>query len=222
MFDRLRDRLFNRPFRGYTHTRLVVNPDGSFGQVPATCAEVECGRYAHIGTSTGTDETGTNQVPVILSCATAERQRQRLLDANVAQAETIEEQKREIARLGAELANCRRLMALALPVIFKLGPELQGVLAENVSDPKMTDDGTAVKLEGLEFVLLVLPYDERVIVRAVGVNIADKPYSIRNGIVSEDDQTSMMGQIGRIKRAHESGADPVGGAIQLVAHPTAA
>jgi hypothetical protein len=202
----------------HNHTIPTVNAEGHTVSRRATCAEAQSFYGTHTITTLVDDgQGGTRVTRTPASCLDAEAERQALLGINAQQATTIESQAGEIAELKGEVATCRRLMTQSLPIIFKLGPELQSVLAEDVGDPDLTDDGTAVKMEGLQFVLLVQPFDQQVVVHAVDVNIPDRPFPIKDGAVSVDDQTSMIGQINRIKRAHATGVDPVSGAILLTA-----
>jgi hypothetical protein len=217
MFENLLSKLSTR------HTVPVVDEEGRLASLSVTCSEAQ----SHIGTHTTyraveIDGVVTHQL-VVLTCREAEGELQELRLNDVAQAETIRTQTETIGTLEDEaaakdekLANCERLMTASLPVIFRLGPALQGLLAENIDTPAMTDDGTAVKLDSVQFTVLVLPFQEKVTVRAIGCAVPDRSFIIVNGRVTPDDQTAMIGHIGRIRRAHETGTDPVEGSINLV------
>lgn len=201
----------------YNHALPTVGTDGQLTTRRATCAEAERYHAPHVSPILVSDGQGGTKLGVeVINCHTAEAERQRLMTENAAQAETITALTAEVTARDDRINDNERLMAASLPVIFRLGPALQSLLAENIETPAMTDDGTAVKLESLQFVVLVLPFQEKVVVRAIGCSVPDRTFSVVSGRVTPDDQTAMIGHIGRIRRTHETGTDPVEGSINLV------
>lgn len=200
----------------HNHDLPVVGPDGQLTTRRATCAEAERHHAPHVSPDLVPDGQGGQKLGIqVINCHTAEAERQELMRLTTEQAATIARLNGENTDKDGQLANYERLMSASLPVIFRLGPALQGLLAENIDHPAMTDDGTAVKLDSVQFTVLVLPFREKVTVRAIGCDVPDRSFDIVNGRVTPDDQTSMIGHIGRIRRTLETGTDPVVGAISL-------
>lgn len=201
----------------HNHNLPTVDTDGELTTRRATCAEAERHHAPHVSPALVSDGQGGQKLGIeVVDCTSAEEERQALLTENAAQAETIRRLTAENTAKDEQIANYERLLAQSLPVIFRLGPSLQDVLAEALSHPDMTDDGTAVALKAAQFTLIILNKQERVLVRAVGVNVPERSFPITNGTVTDDDQTTMLGHITRIRRTHETGVDPVNGMIDVV------
>lgn len=204
----------------HNHLLPVVDEEGQITWERARCAEVE----GYYGTHLVHEVLEGGQASTaVLTCAEAENELHTLREGLLAQARIIRERDERIAALEAEnaekdekLKDLNKLLDEILPIIFRLGPSLQEVLAEALSNPDMTDDGTGVALRATEFTLILLPRQRRALLRAVGVNVPERPFPIVNGTVDEDNQTMMLGHINRIKRAHQTGVDPVNGTIDVV------
>lgn len=211
------------------HTLPTIDEDGQLTHRRVTCAEANAFHAPHVTTVTTDDGQGnTTSCTMIVDCYTAEAERRALLQIEVAhaaelkqQAEKIEAQAKEIARLQAVVANSERLMDGAMEIIFSVGPRLGSLLTTDIDGPSLTDDHTAVKVGNAIFVVLINPFDEEIVVRDKAGIVPDEKYGVVNGRIRPHVQTNILGQIERIKQAKRTGVDPVLGEICLVDDRTA-
>jgi hypothetical protein len=126
--------------------------------------------------------------------------------------------KDEVARLRHENANFVRLIGGAMQIVFRMGPALQKLLSEALDAPQLTDDQSAVRLEGLLFTVIINPYTEVITVRDISNQVPERSFQVPDGRLDQDSQTLLLGHVQRIKEAsRDNGADPVTEPISLVA-----
>lgn len=125
--------------------------------------------------------------------------------------------KGENKQLKAENANYARLISGSMQIVFRMGPALQLLLSESLNHPELTDDQSAVKLEGLLFTVVIDPFGEKIIVRDVAGVVPEMVCKVHDGRLDKDSQTLLLGHVQRIKAASNGGADPVADSIELVA-----
>lgn len=205
------------------HTLSVVGNDGQLATRRATCAEAEANHGSHTRIVLAPNgEGGVSQKLEVVNCNTAEVDRQALLRLRDAQEAELGRLNSEVTRLTQDVANYRRLIAGAMQIVFHMGPALQKLLAENLADPQLTDDQSAVKIENVLFTVIIDPFGERIVVRDVAGNVRERSFVVLNGHLNEDNQTLLLGHVDRIKKAASEGSDPVTGAVQLVQAQSAA
>lgn len=200
------------------HTVLAPDGEGGFCSVRRTCADIQATHTPHYAIRTVDDGSGgTKKADVIVTCADAEVERQRLLVDTSTQRETISRQVTQLSALELDVANYKRLVAGAMKIVFRMGPVLQRLLAEDLTDPCLTDDGSVVKVENPLFTVLIDPFGERITIRTHNNVVDDRVFPVVDGRMSEDDQTLLLGHIDRIRKAAgDGGADPVAGAIDVL------
>jgi len=219
MFKNLFAGLFSNPT--HVHTVPVIDEEtGEIGSRVVSCADVQAGVHLHVRhTAVPNLQGGYTTTLSQISCPEAEMERQNLRREVASNEQTIAAQEAEIARLQATVDNYQRLIAGAMQIVFRMSPALGMLLSENLSEPTLTDDGTAVKIENVLFTVLIDPfYGEKITVRPVSSTgaggVLERSFPIVNGRISEYDQTSILGHVDRIRKA-VNGADPVQ-AISLV------
>lgn len=144
------------------------------------------------------------EVPEVISCFSAES------DLRVL--------RKENGELTAQNANYRRLIGGAMQIVFRMGPALQKLLSETLDTPQLTDDLSAVKLEGVLFTVIIDPYREVITVRDVANGVPERSFRVPDGRLDQDSQTLLLGHVQRIKEASGgNGTDPVTEPINLVA-----
>jgi len=200
----------------HNHTMPTVNSEGQIVGQRATCADAQAFYGTHTGTDLAADGNGgTKMVLTVVGCVEAEAERQELLRQVKAQENAIEAQGVEIMNLQADVANYRRLIAGAMQIVFRMGPALQNLLAEDLEKPTLTDDGTAVKVDNVQFTVLIDPFRERITVRPTMSNVEECSFSVVNGRLSAQDQTTLLGYVDRVRKS-VTGPDPVQQCISLV------
>ena len=141
-----------------THDLPVVDTEGQLTTRRATCAEAKAYHAPHVSPDLVPDGQGGQKLGIkVIDCASAETERQGLVTENAELKATIRRLEAENAAKDEKLTDFNKLLDEILPVIFRLGPSLQDVLAEALSHPDMTDDGTGVALKATEFTLILLP-----------------------------------------------------------------
>lgn len=144
--------------------------------------------------------------PEAVGCPDAERELQALRSV-----------KQENLRLKDENANLGRLIGGSMQIVFRMGPALKALLSEALSNPELTDDHTAVKLEGLLFTVVIDPFGEKIFVRDVANVVPELVCEVHDGRLDAASQTQLLGHVQRIKAASDGGNDPVTDTISLVA-----
>lgn len=193
----------------HNHVLTVVGEDGQLTTRRATCAEVESRHAPHTRVVSVIGPVGVVETTEIVNCYTAESERQMLLAER-------EAYMSENAQLKLDVANYKRLVAGSMQIVFHMGPALQSLLSENLADPTLTDDKSAVKVEAVQFTVLIAPFSERITVRDVAGSVPERSFHVVDGRLGEDDQTLLLGHVNRIKTAAELGADPVRAVISVV------
>lgn len=189
---------------------LPTTDDGVLATRRATCAEAEAYHAPHtVAVRMDDGKGGTRYSMDVVNCHAAELERQQLL-------RQVGELEGRAASREAQARDYRRLMGGAMQIVFHMGPALRDLLSENLGDPTLTDDGTAVKVEHPLFTVVIDPFGERITVRPVLAGVNERSFAVVNGRISEDDQTLLLGHVARIRKA-EADVDPVRGTITLVA-----
>jgi hypothetical protein len=194
----------------HNHTLPVIGDDGQLTTRRATCAQMTGQHAPHTRTVSVYGPNGIVESTELVNCHTAEAERQALLAERKVY-------KTENRQLQLDVANYRRLVAGAMQIVFHMGPALQKLLSENLADPTLTDDKSAVKVEAVQFTVLIDPFNERITVRDVAGNVPERSFRVVDGRLSEDDQTLLLGHVNRINTAAANdGADPVQSVISVV------
>lgn len=202
----------------HNHTRTAIDGEGRQVTVSATCAEVNGLIGSHVDSVLVPDGNGGQKTTlVVISCADAESELSRLRTAEFDLTGTVGQLRSQVATLTATVEDQVRLMKGAMQIVFRMGPELNRLLAEGLADPVLTDDGTAVKVDTMLFTVLIDSFGEEITVRDRSGVVPDRTFAVVNGRISEDNQTLLIGHVERIKKAAgDDGSDPVIGTIGLV------
>ncbi|HEX6415947.1 MAG TPA: hypothetical protein VFZ62_00285 [Candidatus Saccharimonadales bacterium] len=202
----------------HNHTRTVVDGEGRQVTVKATCAEVNGLIGSHVVDGLVPDGNGGQKMgPVVISCADAHAELTRLTTAEQSLTAQVGQLTTQVATLTATVEDQVRLMKGAMQIVFRMGPELNRLLAEGLADPVLTDDGTAVKVDTMLFTVLIDSFGEEITVRDRSGVVPDRTFAVVNGRISTDNQTLLIGHVERIKKAAgDDGSDPVIGTIGLV------
>lgn len=150
---------------------------------------------------------------VRISCAEADQLREYYGARTASQAADLKALNEDYDRVLADNDNLRRLIAGALKITFKVGPRLRELLNEVLTDPTLTDEGSAVKIENELFTLVVDPFGETIRFSSSGL---DWVFGIPDGRMTEHDQTLLCGLVHRAKARIATEKDPVSADIDLV------
>jgi hypothetical protein len=204
------------------HSVPFTDGEGRLAFRPGTCSEFDslC-NDPHVRFEIVSDGRGGEiETETLVDCRTAENERQHLLSDTTATSAEVGRLNDVITGLETKLANAERLMAGAFQIIFHMGPALTALISDDMGYPKLTDDKSAVKLEGVLYTVVIdifNPNGERIYLRPISGQVPERTFRLSNGRLSTDDQTLFIGHVGRIKTADTTGRDPVDGTINLVA-----
>ncbi len=198
------------------HEVTTSTEDGHLVKQHVGCRGTDARHHIHLDTTEVADgKDGTRPFYTVKTCTEAEDQRRDLLARNQRLEADLAVREIENGNLQAENTNLQELL-LALPqIIFHAGPAFRALLAEELSPPDLTDDGTAVKLSGVLFTVLITNHGRRLIVHDISGNVDDLSLPVVKGRLSVSDQTTFIGHVARIKRAATEGMDPITGEVSL-------
>lgn|GEM_PF-4386357 len=213
-------------FRGLfrKHTRTIIDERGNRSVVPATCDEINHLFSSHVWTWPESDGNGgVRDFSEVLSCAEMDGELTRTIYANEQFAAQVERLTGQLTKVTEERDNGVRLMANALQVIFGMRPVLRKLLADDLREPQLTSDRTAVKLECDVYYVIIDVFKELLLVGSTADGETSvKAFTIRNGRIDMDSQKLLIGEVTCIKLAAAGGVNPVQEAIDLLAPAGAA